>query len=217
MAPVWTSGLESTVPPVNAEVEAMCASLLEDTQTARTSAAAVRQRALAGAQPHDLDHHLLHAPIYAAEEAACGLPMNAQTIYAPALELLSDDSDSDDTDGGLEDEAIRAMESGTVLGLCGNDHISDHLFRLIQRPREQGGHAVFWEPLTVGAGISRSGGGHVVLADVSSVVVDDGTSVSRSTCAVCAGLSLPRVPALARGASGIAARATGIRAATAFG
>ena len=173
MAPVWTSGLESTVPPANAEVEAMCASLLEDAQTAKASAAAVRQRAMAGAQEHGPGHHLPHTSIYAAEEAAYGLSTDEQTVSAPVLELLSDDSDSDDADGGLEDDAIRAMESGTVLGLCGNGHISDYLFRLIQRPREQGGHVVCWETLTVGAGMSRSGGGHVVLADVSAVVVDD--------------------------------------------
>ena len=121
MAPVWTSGLQSTMPPVNAEVEAMCASLLEDTQAARASAAAVRQRALAGTEEGgSLDQHLPHVPLYATEEAADGRLTGAQTMPPPALELLSDDSDSDDADGGLEDEAIRAMEVGTVLGLCGN-------------------------------------------------------------------------------------------------
>jgi hypothetical protein len=190
VAPAWTSGLEGAVRSVNAEVEAVCASLLEDTQAASASAAAVRQRAVAGAEQRSTQNQLLaRAATVAAAQPADGVLTGPTMVAPPALELLSDDSDNDGSDDAVE-EAFQAMEDGTVLGLCGNEHISDLFFYLVRRPVVQGGHMVVWKPLTGSGDTARSRGGHVYLADVLAVLVDD------KFCALQLESVYPNLPAL---------------------
>ena len=187
VAPAWTSGLEGAVLSVNAEVEAVCASLLEDAQAASASAAAVRQRAVGAAEQRSAQNQLSARTV--AAQLPDGVLTGSKVATPPALELLSDDSENDGSDDAVE-EAFQVMEGGTVLGLCGNEHISDVFFYLVRRPAEQGGHMMVWKPLTSGGDTPRSSGGHVYLADVCSVLIDD------EFCALQLESVYPNLPAL---------------------